>query len=47
LAETFDNLRKFPNPEKMLAITKMRPPKSLHDMQKFTRCMATLSRFIS
>jgi hypothetical protein len=36
-----------PNPEKVSAITKMRPPKSLHDVQKLTRCMAALSRFIS
>jgi SPX domain protein involved in polyphosphate accumulation len=36
-----------PNPEKVSAITKMRPPESLHDVQKLTGCMATLSRFIS
>jgi hypothetical protein len=36
-----------PNPEKVLAITKMKPPKCLHDVQKLTRCMAALSRFIS
>jgi hypothetical protein len=36
-----------PNPEKVSAITKMRPPESLHDIQKLTGCMATLSRFIS
>jgi hypothetical protein len=36
-----------PNPEKVLAITKMKLPKSLHDVQKLTRCMAALSRFIS
>jgi hypothetical protein len=36
-----------PNPEKVLAITKMKPPESLHDMQKLMGCMATLSRFIS
>jgi hypothetical protein len=35
-----------PNPEKVSAITKMKPPESLHDMQKLTGCMATLSRFI-
>jgi hypothetical protein len=35
-----------PNPEKVLAITKMKLPKSLHDMQKLTGCMATSSRFI-
>jgi hypothetical protein len=36
-----------PNPEKVLAITKMKPPESLHDMQKLTGCMTTLRRFIS
>jgi hypothetical protein len=36
-----------PNPEKVLAITKMKPPESLHDVQKLTGCMVTLSRFIS
>jgi hypothetical protein len=36
-----------PNPKKVLAITKMKPPKILHDMQKLTGCMAGLSRFIS
>jgi hypothetical protein len=36
-----------PNPEKVSAITKMKLPESLHDVQKLTRCMATLSRFIS
>jgi hypothetical protein len=36
-----------PNPEKVSAITKMRPPNNLHDVQKLTRCMAALSRFIS
>jgi hypothetical protein len=36
-----------PNPEMVLAITKMKLPKSLHDIQKLTGCMATLSRFIS
>jgi hypothetical protein len=35
-----------PNPEKVSAITKMKPSKSLHDMQKLTGCMAALSRFI-
>jgi hypothetical protein len=29
------------------AITKMRPPESLHDVQKLMGCTATLSRFIS
>jgi hypothetical protein len=36
-----------PNPEKVSAITKMKPPESLHDVQKFMGCMAALSRFIS
>jgi hypothetical protein len=36
-----------PNPEKVSAITKMKPPKSLHDVQKLTGCMIALSRFIS
>jgi hypothetical protein len=36
-----------PNPEKVLAITKMKPPGSLHEMQKLMGCMAALSRFIS
>jgi hypothetical protein len=36
-----------PNLEKVLAITKMKPPKSLHDVQKLTGCMAALSKFIS
>jgi hypothetical protein len=36
-----------PNIEKVLAITKMKPPESLHDVQKVTGCMATLNRFIS
>jgi hypothetical protein len=35
------------NPEKMSAITKMKPPESLHDMHKLTGCMAALSMFIS
>jgi hypothetical protein len=35
-----------PNLEKVSAITKMKPPKSLHDVQKLTGCMAALSRFI-
>jgi hypothetical protein len=34
------------NPEKVSAITKMEPPKSLHDVQKMTGCVAALSRFI-
>jgi hypothetical protein len=36
-----------PNPENVSAITKMKPLESLHDVQKLTGCMATLSRFIS
>jgi hypothetical protein len=36
-----------PNPEKVSSITKMKPPESLHDVQKLTGCMAALSRFIS
>jgi hypothetical protein len=36
-----------PNPEKVSAITKMKLPKSLHDVQKLTGCMAALSNFIS
>jgi hypothetical protein len=30
-----------------MIITKMKPPESLHDVQRLTRFMATLSRFIS
>jgi hypothetical protein len=36
-----------PNIEKVSAITKMKPPESLHDVQKLTGCMTALSRFIS
>jgi hypothetical protein len=36
-----------PNPEKVLAITNMKLPESLHDMQKLTGSMTGLSRFIS
>jgi hypothetical protein len=36
-----------PNPEKVSAIIKMKPPESLHDVQKLMGCMAALSRFIS
>jgi hypothetical protein len=49
LAETFDNLSKFKikmNPKKVSAITKMKPPESLHDVQKLMGFMAALSRFI-
>jgi hypothetical protein len=35
------------NPEKATAMTKMRTPVSLHDVQKLTGCMAALSQFIS
>jgi hypothetical protein len=35
------------NPEKVSAIPKMKPPESLHDVQKLMGCMAALSRFIS
>jgi hypothetical protein len=35
-----------PNPKKVLAITKMRPPESLHHVHKLMGCMAALSRFI-
>jgi hypothetical protein len=35
------------NPEKVLTITKMKLPESLHDVQKLTGCMAALSRFIT
>jgi hypothetical protein len=31
-----------PNPEKVLAITKMRPLVGLHDIQKLTGCMAAI-----
>jgi hypothetical protein len=36
-----------PNPEKVSAITKMKPFESLHDVQKLMARMAALSRFIS
>jgi hypothetical protein len=36
-----------PNPEKVLAITKIKLFESLHDVQKLMRCMAVLSRLIS
>jgi hypothetical protein len=35
-----------PNPEKLLAITKMKPPESHHVVHKLIGWMATLSRFI-
>jgi hypothetical protein len=37
----------YPNVEKVLAITKMKPLESLHDVQKLMGCMVSLSRFIS
>jgi hypothetical protein len=36
-----------PNPKKVTAIMKMKPPGSLHDVQKLMGCMTTLSRFIT
>jgi hypothetical protein len=36
-----------PNLEKVLAITKMKPPESIHDVEKLIGCMAAFSRFIS
>jgi hypothetical protein len=36
-----------PNLEKVSAITKIRSPESLHDVQKLMGCMDALSRFIS
>jgi hypothetical protein len=36
-----------PNPEKVSAITKMKLPESILDIQKLMRCMAALSRYIS
>jgi hypothetical protein len=36
-----------PNPEKVEAVMKMKPPKCIKDIQKLTGCMAALSRFIS
>jgi hypothetical protein len=36
-----------PNPEKVSTITKIKPPESLHDVQKLMEYMDTLSRFIS
>jgi hypothetical protein len=35
------------NPEKISTITKMEAPTRIKDVQKLTRCMATLNRFIS
>ena len=36
-----------PNPDKVSAITNMKWPTFVKDIQKLTGCMATLSRFIS
>jgi SPX domain protein involved in polyphosphate accumulation len=36
-----------PNPEKVSAITKMKPPENLHDVQRLMGCMAALSKFIT
>jgi hypothetical protein len=36
-----------PSPEKVSAITKMKLPESVHDIQNLMGCMAALSRFIS
>ena len=35
------------NPEKIAAIENMRQPRSIKDIQKFTGCLASLSRFIT
>jgi hypothetical protein len=35
------------NPGKIRAIERMKPPTDLKEVQKFTRCLASLSRFIS
>jgi hypothetical protein len=35
------------NPEKIFAITSMKPPMFIKDVQKLTGCMAALNRFIS
>jgi hypothetical protein len=35
------------NPGKLRAIEKMKPPKDVKEVQKFTGCLASLSRFIS
>ena len=36
-----------PNPDKVSAITNMKRPTCIKDIQKLTGCMAALSRFIS
>jgi hypothetical protein len=33
----------WPNPKKVKAVMKMKPPKCIKDIEKLTRCMATLS----
>ena len=35
------------NPEKIAAIERMQQPRNLKDVQKFTECLASLSRFLS
>jgi hypothetical protein len=35
------------NPEKISAIERMEQPSNLKDIQKFTGCLASLSRFVS
>jgi hypothetical protein len=35
-----------PNPEKVAAVTNMKPLTCIRDVQKLTGCMAALSRFI-
>ena len=35
------------NPEKIKAIERMRKPAQLRDVQKFTGCLASVSRFLS
>ena len=35
------------NPDKITAIQAMEPPAGLRDVQKFTGCLASLSRFLS
>ena len=35
------------NPDKIAAIQAMEPPTGLRDVQKFTGCLASLSRFLS
>jgi hypothetical protein len=36
-----------PNPEKVQAVLNMKRPTNVKDVQKLTRCMAALSRFLS